>query len=90
MRTLNIADRAPLLAAAARLIESRQPARTATLRHRLTLSPGDTALFLVRFDFPGVVSVFAHDTGERLVRSMPGHPSKPDMSFDPHARGLAP
>lgn len=90
MRTLNQADRLELLTAAARLIESRQPAHIATLRYRITLSPGDTALFLVRFDFPGVVSVLAHDTGERLVRSMPGHPSKPDMSFDPHARGLAP
>lgn len=90
MRTLNDADRLALLTAAARLIESRQPAKAATLRHRITLSPDGAALFLVRFDFPGVVSVFAHDTGELLVRSMPGHPSKPDMSFCPHARGLAP
>lgn len=85
MRTLSTADRAPLLAAAARLIESRQPARTATLRHRLTLSPDGDSLFLVRFDFPGVVSVLVHGTGALIVRSKPGRPTEPDTLLGAHA-----
>jgi hypothetical protein len=85
VRTLIDADRAALLTAAARLIESRQPSKVATLRHRLTLSPNGPALFLVRFDFPGVVSVHAHDTGALIVRSKPGRPTEPDTLLGAHA-----
>jgi hypothetical protein len=85
MRTLNDADRAALLAAAARLIESRQPSKVATLRYRFTLSPNGPSLFLVRFDFPGVVSVYAHDTGDLLVRSKAGQPTEPDTLLGVHA-----
>ena len=74
-------DDAVLLRAAARLIESRQPARQATLRHRHGLE-----LFLVRFDFPGVVSVHAHDTGILIVRSRPGRPTEPDTSPGQYAQ----
>ena len=71
-------DDAVLLRAAAGLIESRQPARQATLRHRRDHSPNGLALFLVRFDFPGVVSVYEHDTGVLIVRSRTGRPTEPD------------
>ena len=85
MGTLNDADRAALLAAAALLIESRRPANMATLRHRLTLAPNGPSLFLVRFDFPGVVSVCEHETGIVLVRSKPGRPTVPDTLLGVHA-----
>lgn len=85
MIPLNDAGRAALLSAAARLIESRQPEKVATLSYRLTLSPDGPSLFLVRFDFPGVVSVHAHDTGALIVRSRPGRPAVPDPLWGAHA-----
>jgi hypothetical protein len=85
MRTLNDADRTALLTAAARLIESRQPARMAILRHRITLSPDGPALFLVRFDFPGVVSVHAQESGALIVRSKRGRPTEPDRRLGAQA-----
>ncbi len=76
-------DDAVLLRAAARLIESRQPAAQATFRHRHNHG---LERFLVRFDFPGVVSVYAHDTGILIVRSRPGRPTEPDTSPGQHAQ----
>lgn len=34
--------------------------------------------YRARFDYPGVVSVYDRNTGELLVRSRPGHPTKPE------------
>lgn len=64
---------AQLLNAAARLLESRQPERQATLTHELLR-------YLVRFDWPGVVSVFDHDTGRLVVKSKAGQPFEVDPS----------
>lgn len=79
MATSNHERNTALLQAAAKLIESRQPARQASLRHPHQGMPPRTDLFLVRFDFPGVVSVYTHDTGALVVRSLPGKPTVPDV-----------
>lgn len=81
---------APLvLRAAALLIESRQPASQALLTYRIPSTP-DRAQYLVRFTFPGVVSVYAHDTGELIVRSLPGRPTEPNVPRVKRARGVTP
>ena len=79
MRPLNDAGRHALLRAAALLIESRQPAKQATMSHcgAPSFCP---ALYLVRFDFPGVVRVYAHDTGTLIVQSRPGRPAEPKVA----------
>ena len=67
-----------LLRAAALLIASRQPAWQALLTYRIPLT-GGALLYLVRFAFPGVVSVYTHHTGELIVQSRPGRPTEPDL-----------
>ena len=67
-----------LLRAAALLIASRQPAWQALLTYRIPLT-GGALPYLVRFAFPGVVSVYAHNTGELIVQSRPGRPTEPDL-----------
>lgn len=79
MSPLSDADKAGLLRAAALLIESRQPAKQATMSHRAppAFYP---VLYLVRFDFPGVVRVYAHDTGTLIVQSQAGRPTEPEFT----------
>lgn len=90
MATPNDERNAALLRAAARLIESRQPARQATFRHLCEGSPNGPAPFLVRFDFPGVVSVYTHDTGALVVRSLPGQPTVPEVGSARPSEGPRP
>lgn len=70
---------AALLRVASVLIESRQPQAKALFSYALTQSYTPTR-YLVRFDFPGVVSVHENDTGALVVRSLAGRPTEPDTT----------
>ena len=69
---------AGLLRAAGLLIESRQPAWQALLTHRMDPMHG-ASTYLVRFAYPGIVSVYEHNTGRLIVRSRPGQPTVPKV-----------
>jgi hypothetical protein len=80
MTTSYDAYRADLLRAAAVLIRSRQPAAQAVLSFRCERNI-NVRNHLVRFSFPGVVSVYLHATGELIVQSRPGRPTQPKRSL---------
>lgn len=61
---------AELLRQAHHVLIALQPAMSATFH-----SVG--AAYRVRFDYPGVVSVYHRNTGELVARSRPGRPTVP-------------
>ena len=77
MTPLDAFGNAALLRAAALLLKSRQPNSQAILMFRTRREFGPFE-YLVQFNFPGVVSVYLHETGELIVRSRPGRPATPE------------
>lgn len=74
MSTLPVPDKGALLRAAATLMHSRRPAPQAFLAF-------EGVKYMVRFDWPGVVSVLDVKTGETLVESSPGQPTHVALRF---------
>ena len=79
MSTRSRAMAANLLRQAAAVLEAKRPQSQVHFNSSAT-SGGGGEPCLARFDFPGVVSVFDRNTGELLVKSMPGRPCEPDFS----------
>jgi hypothetical protein len=79
MTTPSDGYKADLLRAAAVLLESRQPDASAVLSYWCERGI-NLRNHLVRFSFPGVISVYLHATGELVVQSRPGRPTQPKRS----------
>lgn len=66
-----VIERAALLRQAAEVLHSRMP----TWNERFNR---DGIAYRARFEWPGIVTVSADNTGEVFARSVPGRPGEPD------------